>query len=88
VSVFSAPVNNMVHKIVHFLHGVDPYFHLPMSESADGRQKIWFFPRNNADAPLPIFTVNLPVPHPNWEYGVARRDLRKLQPMGKVVSQL
>jgi hypothetical protein len=46
-------------------HGVDPYFDLPMSESMDGCQKIWFFLRNDATMPLPMFTSNRPVPQPN-----------------------
>jgi hypothetical protein len=69
-------------------HDVDPYFDLPMSESTDGWQKIWFFFRNNAITPLPVFMGNRRVPQPNWGYGVVRKDLRKLQPLHKVVQQL
>jgi hypothetical protein len=43
-------------------HGVDLYFDLPMSELTDGWQKIWFFLRNAAVAPLPVFTSNRPIP--------------------------
>jgi hypothetical protein len=54
--------------------GVDPYFHLPMS------RKIWFFLRNNADAQLPMFTGSHPISQPKWGYGVAQKDLHRLQP--------
>jgi hypothetical protein len=46
-------------------HGVDPYFHLPMSKSTGRSWKVWFFLRNDADAPLPMFTDSHPVPQPN-----------------------
>jgi hypothetical protein len=47
-------------------HGVDPYFHLPMSRPSDGWRKVWFFLRNNTDALLPVFTSSRPIPQPNW----------------------
>jgi hypothetical protein len=50
--------------------------------------KKWFYLRNNADAPLPTFTGNLLVPQPNWGYGVAKKDLGKLQPLREVIQQL
>jgi hypothetical protein len=65
---------------VKFVHEVDSYFHLPMPKSMDGWQEVWFFVRNDANVPLPMFTGNRPIIQPNWEYMVARRDLRKLQP--------
>jgi hypothetical protein len=46
-------------------HGVDSYFHLPMPSSSDGWRKIWFFFRNDADTPLPMFTGSRPIPQPN-----------------------
>jgi hypothetical protein len=58
--------------------GVDPYFHLPTFGPLDGWRKVWFFLRNDTNAPLPVFTGSRPVPQPNWGYGVAQRDLRKL----------
>jgi hypothetical protein len=45
-------------------HGVDPYIDLPMLESVNRWQKIWFFMRNDATAPLPMFMGNRPVPQP------------------------
>jgi hypothetical protein len=60
-------------------HGVNPYFHLPMSRSTDGWWRGWLFLRNDADVPLPVFMGSHPVPQPNWAYRVARRDLNRLQ---------
>jgi hypothetical protein len=73
---------------VKYGHSVDPYFHLPMLGSMDRWWKVWFFLRNDADTPLPMFTVSRPVPQPNWGYGVAKRDLRRLQPLHEVIQQL
>jgi hypothetical protein len=73
---------------IHIKSGydVDPYFDLPISESVHGRQKMWFFLRNDGTVPLPVFTGNRPIPQPNWGYRVAKNDLRKLQPLSKVVQ--
>jgi hypothetical protein len=30
----------------------------------------------------------LPIPHPNWEYGLARADLHRLQPLLEIVRRL
>jgi hypothetical protein len=75
---------------IHFRsrHGVDPYFYLPMSGSPHGWQRVWFFFRNDVDAPLPVFKGSRPVPQPNWGYGVARRDLSRLQPLREIIQQL
>jgi hypothetical protein len=43
-------------------HEVDPYFHLPMFESTDVWWKVWFFMRNDADTPLPVFMDSRPIP--------------------------
>jgi hypothetical protein len=59
-----------------------------MSNPPVGWQKEWFFLRNDVDAPLPVFTVNRPTPQPSWGYGVAWRDIRRLQPLREVVQQL
>jgi hypothetical protein len=66
--------------------GVDPYFHLPTSGPPDWWGKIWFFLRNDTDAPLPMFTGSRPIPQPNWGYGMAQRDLCMLQPLCEVVQ--
>jgi hypothetical protein len=68
--------------------GVDPYFHLPMSDPLVGWRKVWFFLRNDTDAPLPVFTGSRPIPKPKWRYGVAQKDLRRLQPMCEVAQLL
>jgi hypothetical protein len=52
----------------------------------DGWWKVWFFPRNDTDAPLPVFTGSRPIPQPNWGYGVAQRDLHRLQPLREVIQ--
>jgi hypothetical protein len=44
--------------------------------------------RNDADTPLPAFMGGCPIPHPSWGYGVAWRDLHRLQPLLEVVQQL
>jgi hypothetical protein len=28
--------------------------------------KVWFFLRNNVDAPLPVFPGSYPIPQPKW----------------------
>jgi hypothetical protein len=50
--------------------GVDPYFHLPMSDPPVEWWKVWFFLRNNADAPLPVFMTTRSTPQPKWGYDV------------------
>jgi hypothetical protein len=39
-------------------HGIDPYFNLPMPESVNGWQKMWFFLRNATAAPLLVVMGN------------------------------
>jgi hypothetical protein len=56
-----------------------------MSNPSVGWWKEWFFLRNDVDVPLPVFTGNQPVPQLSWWYGVARWDIRKLQPLRDVV---
>jgi hypothetical protein len=54
----------IVEMLVQFEPGVDPHFHLPMSDPPVGWQRAWFFLRNNADALLLVFTDSQPVPQP------------------------
>jgi hypothetical protein len=68
--------------------GAYPYFHLPMSGSPVRWQKIWFFLRNDADTLLPVFTGSRLIPQPKWGYGVAQKDLHKLQPLCEVIQWL
>jgi hypothetical protein len=69
-------------------YGVDPYFQLLTYGPPGGWLKVWFFLRNNTDASLPIFMGSHPVPRPYWGYGVAQRDLRRLQALCEVIQQL
>jgi hypothetical protein len=68
--------------------GVDPYFHLLMSDPPVGWWKVWFSLRNSADVSLPMFTGSGPVPQPKWGCSVAHKDLRRLQPLNYVIQQL
>jgi hypothetical protein len=49
-----------------------------MPDPLVGWRRAWFLLRNDADVSLPTFMGGRPVPHPNWEYDVARADLHKL----------
>jgi hypothetical protein len=64
----------------------DPYFCLPMSDPPVGWRKAWFLLRNDADVSLPTLTSGRPIPHPNWGHDVAQADLRRLQPLLKVIQ--
>jgi hypothetical protein len=57
---------------------VDHYFHLPTSDPLVRWRKVWFFLKNDADAPLPVFTGSRTFPQPSYRYGVARKNLRML----------
>jgi hypothetical protein len=52
-----------------------------MPRSMKGWQKKWFYLRNDASTPLPVFTGSHPIPVPSWGDGVAWKDLGKLQPL-------
>jgi hypothetical protein len=73
---------------VKFEHGVDPYFNLLMPRLMKGWRKKWFYLRNDASAPLLVFTGSRPVPLPFLGDGVARKDLSKLQPVHEALQQL
>jgi hypothetical protein len=78
----------IVDIFIRYGRRVDPYFHLLTSGPTDGWRKVWFYLRNDTDAPLPVFTGSRPVPQPSWGYGMAQRDLHRLQPLCEVVQQL
>jgi hypothetical protein len=59
-----------------------------MFNPLDGWWKVWFFFRNDADVPLPVFMGNRPVPQPKWGYDVTQKELRSLQPLRDVVQYL
>jgi hypothetical protein len=67
---------------------VDPYFLISMPDPLVGWRRAWFLLRDDADAPLPLFTGSHPVPHPNWGYGVAQTNLSRLQPLLEAVQGL
>jgi hypothetical protein len=64
---------------------VDPYFRIPMPDLLIRWQSAWLLLRNDTDAPLPAFTGSHPIPQPNWGYGVAQTDLRRLQLLLEVI---
>jgi hypothetical protein len=65
--------------------GVNPYFRFPTSGPLAGWWKVWFFLRNDADAPLPIFTGCRPIPQPKWQYHVAQQYVHMLQPLCDII---
>jgi hypothetical protein len=71
--------------LVHSRPEANPYFSILLPEPLVGWGKAWFLLKNDADTPLPVFTCGRPVPHPNWEYGVAQTDLHRLQPLLELV---
>jgi hypothetical protein len=50
--------------------------------------KVWFFLRNDIDAPLPMFMGSHPIRQPKWRYNVAQMDLRRLQSLQEVIRRL
>jgi hypothetical protein len=44
--------------------------------------------KNEADMPLPTFMGGYPIPHPNWENGVAQTDFPRMQPLLEFVQGL
>jgi hypothetical protein len=83
-----AVVQGSVDIFVRSGSGVDSYFHFPMSDLATGWRTVWFFLRNDADAPLSIFSGCHPVPELKWGYNVDQQYVRKLQPLCDVIRQL
>jgi hypothetical protein len=59
-----------------------------MSDPSVGWRRARFLLRNDTDVPLPMLTGGRPIPHPNWEYGVAWANLHRLQPLLEVVQGL
>jgi hypothetical protein len=87
-SSVEAAVWGYVDRAVRSEQGIDPYFCLSISNHLVGWQRKCFFLRNDANAPLLAFTCNRAAPQPSMGYGVAQWDIRKLQPLCKVVQQL
>jgi hypothetical protein len=64
---------------------IDPYFSIPLPDPLVGWRKAWFLLRNDADASLPTFMGGRPIPQTNWEYGVARTNFQRLQPLLEII---
>jgi hypothetical protein len=47
-------------------HGVDPYLKIPMPRLMKRWRNKWFYLRNDASAPLPVFTSSRSFPLPSW----------------------
>jgi hypothetical protein len=67
---------------------VDPYFSVPIPDPLVRYQRAWFLLKNDVDVPLPAFMGSRLIPHPNWEYVMARADLHRLQTLREVVRGL
>jgi hypothetical protein len=67
---------------------VDPYFSILMPDPPVGWRRAWFLLKNDADMPLPMFKGGCPIPHPNWEYSVARADIQRMQPLLDIIRGL
>jgi hypothetical protein len=74
-----------VDVLVHSRPEADLYFSIPLPDPLVGWWKAWLLLKNDADTPLPMFMGGRPVPHPNWQYDVARIDLHRLQPLLKII---
>jgi hypothetical protein len=67
---------------------VHPYFQLLMSDLPVGWQKVWFFLRNDANAPLPMFTGSRPIPQHKWGMVWPRNTSAGYNHLRDVVQQL
>jgi hypothetical protein len=63
----------------------DSYFSILQHEAPIRWRKAWFLLKDEANAPLTTFMGSCPVPHPNWEHGVAQADFTLLQPLLEIV---
>jgi hypothetical protein len=57
---------------VHSGPGADSYFSILQPDHLVEWLKACFLRKDGADAPLPMFMGHCPIPHPNWEHGVAQ----------------
>jgi hypothetical protein len=80
-----AAVLGSVDIFIQFGPGVDPYFQFLISDPPVEWWKVWFFLTNDANTPFPMFTGSCPIPQPKWGYGVAQKNLCRLQPLRDVV---
>jgi hypothetical protein len=68
--------------------GADPYFHLLVSNRLVRLQRWWLFLCNDATTLLTEVIGRCPTAQPCWGYGVAKKDLLKLQPVLNVLKSL
>jgi hypothetical protein len=59
---------------VRYGPGADSYFSIPQPDLTVRWRKAWFLLKDETDALLPTFTGDCPIPHTNWEHGVARAN--------------
>ena len=65
------------------------YMSIPLSKSNKGWHKIWFYLRNDAAPPLPIFTGRLIKEAPDvWRYGPIGREQKRLGDLLKAITTL
>jgi len=65
------------------------YMSIPLSNSNKGWHKIWFYLRNDAAPPLPIFTGRLIKEAPDvWRYGPIGREQERLGDLLKAIVTL
>jgi hypothetical protein len=73
---------------VHSEPEVEPYFSILVPDPPVGWWRALFLLMNDANTPLLAFIGVRPIPHPNWEYGVARAELHRMQPLLEIVRVL
>jgi hypothetical protein len=66
----------------------DSYFSFLQPDPPVGWRKAWCLHKNEVDALLTVFTGGRPIPHTNWEHGVARTDFPRLQPLLEIIRGL
>ena len=75
----------------HHLRGSwsSEYMPIPLSKSNKAWHKLWFYLRNDAAAPLPIFTGRLIEEAPDaWRYGPIAKEQKRLGDLLKAIAAL
>ena len=63
------------------------YMSIPLLKSNKGWHKLWFYLRNDAIAPLPIFTGRLIEEAPDlWRYGTIEKEQKRLGDLLKAIA--
>jgi hypothetical protein len=68
-----AAVRGCTDIYVRIGQGIDPYFHLSVSNPSVGWRKDWFFLRNDIGVSLPMDTGRRPAAQPSWGTGWLRK---------------